>query len=77
MSVLTFECQYTAYDTGDALPVFSFKGQLFEAAFGDGREAGLTIVFGSAPLGGDPPPLLKPQQRGVNGTLVQLENGFA
>ena len=43
---------------------------------GDGEELGFAIVVGGAPFGGDPAALLKADESGVNGALVE-ENFFA
>jgi hypothetical protein len=47
------DLQYTANDTGDALPVLRFKGQLFQPAPSDGVNLRFAVVLGSAPLPAD------------------------
>jgi hypothetical protein len=59
---------------GDALPVFGFYGEAFQAAPGNGIEAGFAVVLRSAPLGFDPALMLEAEQRGVDGAFVESED---
>ena len=58
------------YD-GEAEPIGGVLEELFAAAFGDGIKLGSAIVVGSAPFGGNPAALLKANERGINGALVE------
>src|SRR5579863_3940522 len=62
---------------GDAAPILRFSMELFAAGFGDGVEAGFAIVFGRAPLGGDPSFVEKADERGVDRALIDLQGFFA
>src|SRR5271168_376064 len=61
----------SAYYAGDALPVFGFYGEAFQAVLGNGVVAGLAIVFRCAPLGFDRTLVLEAEQRGVDGAFVE------
>jgi hypothetical protein len=77
MSAPVLDAQNAADDARDAMPVLGFGLKLFAAGFGDGVEAGLAIVFGSAPLGGDPSLVEEADEGGVDRALVDLERFFA
>ena len=60
-----------AHDIGEALPVGGIFGELLTAGAGDGVELGLAIVFRGSPGGVDPSALLKADEGGVDGSLVE------
>ena len=77
MSAPFVDAKNAADHGGDAPPVLGFGVKLFAAGFGDGVEAGFAIVFGSAPLGGDPSLVEEANERGVDRALIDLERFFA
>ena len=71
---LSRESQHAADHTGNPLPVLGFHRELLLAAPGDRIELRLAVVLRRSPLGGNPSPSLHAQQRGVDRTLIELEN---
>src|SRR5258708_24408228 len=69
----SFRAQQSRDDPGHALPAFRFGGELFPAGARQRVIFGLAIVVRNAPLRGDPPALLQPQQRRVQRALIQLQ----
>ena len=55
------------------MPVLGFALKLLAAGAGHAVEAGAAIVLGGAPLGCDPLQLFEPQQRWIEGALVELQ----
>lgn len=77
MSAPFGDAEDAAHHVGDAAPVFRFSLKLFTAGPGDGVEASSAIVFGGAPLGGDPSFVKESNQRGVDRALIDLERFLA
>jgi hypothetical protein len=71
--VLGFYFEEAGDDGGGLLPVLGFGLEGFAAGFGEVVEAGATIIFGGAPFGFDGAFLLKFEEDGVEGALVDGE----
>src|SRR5437773_2754266 len=75
-SFVTSSClegEYSGHYRRKPLPVGGVLGQLSAALFRNGIKLGLAIVVRGAPFGRDPPSLLKPHERSINGSLVQQD----
>src|SRR5215469_16667536 len=74
IALLAFrQVEHAAHDAGDLLPILGFFVELPATRRGDGVELCLAIVVGDTPTRLDPAALLEPEQRGVDGALVHLE----
>ena len=65
------------HDPSDSLPISCFFDELSTTGSGDGVELGFSIVLRATPARGDPAPLSKTQQRGVDGAFVELQDVLA
>src|SRR4029077_20566869 len=63
--------EYAAHHTGQSLPASGVFRKLLAASFGERIKLGFAVVPRRAPLRGNPGALLQPDQRRVNGSLIQ------
>src|ERR1700722_17410214 len=61
----------------DAFPLRGFESELARSCFCDPIELRFAIIFGGAPIGGDPALLLEAEQGSVDGAFIQFEDVFA
>src|SRR5689334_16160142 len=71
--LLLSELQYSIHRSGELFPIPGFSLQLLLAGLRDRVITRPPIVFGGAPLCGDPPALHKADKSGVDGAFVQLQ----
>src|SRR5207249_1531347 len=64
------------HERGHAFPTPGLRVQLFAASPRQRVKLRFAVIFRGAPFGSNPAALLEPQQGGIEGALIQLEQVF-